>query len=363
MKKAKLFGLGAVALTAGLLLTACGNGNSGTDSTDGGSGSTSAGTTAALITDTGGVDDRSFNQSAWEGLEAWGKEHKLSRGNDGYQYFQSSNESDYIPNIDQALTAGFQTIFGIGYKLQPAIKEQATNNPETNFVIIDDVIDGLDNVVSATFKDNEASYLAGIAAAYTTETNVVGFIGGVKGEVIDRFDAGFTAGVEAGAKELGKKIDVKNQYAGDFSAPDKGRSIAQGMYAQNADIIFHASGGTGNGVFQEAKSLNESGDKKVWVIGVDRDQSDEGGYTLNGEDKNFTLTSTLKGVGTVVEDLAQKSADGDFPGGEHTVYGLKEDGVGLTKGQLSDEAQKAVDAAKEKIIAGDVKVPEVPESK
>ncbi|MBO0431051.1 BMP family protein [Enterococcus sp. DIV0660C] len=361
MKKAKLFGLGAVALTAGLLLSACGNGNSGTDSTDGGS--SSAGTTAALITDTGGVDDRSFNQSAWEGLEAWGKEHKLSRGNDGYQYFQSSNESDYIPNIDQALTAGFQTIFGIGYKLQPAIKEQATNNPETNFVIIDDVIDGVDNVVSATFKDNEASYLAGIAAAYTTETNVVGFIGGVKGEVIDRFDAGFTAGVEAGAKELGKEIEVKNQYAGDFSAPDKGRSIAQGMYAQNADIIFHASGGTGNGVFQEAKSLNESGDKKVWVIGVDRDQSDEGGYTLNGEDKNFTLTSTLKGVGTVVEDLAQKSADGDFPGGEHTVYGLKEDGVGLTKGQLSDEALKAVDAAKEKIIAGDVKVPEVPESK
>ena len=152
-----------------------------------------------------------------------------------------------------------------------------------------------------------------------------------------------------------------NQYAGDFSAPDKGRSIAQGMYAQNADIIFHASGGTGNGVFQEAKSLNESGDKKVWVIGVDRDQSNEGEYTLNGEKKNFTLTSTLKAVGTVVEDLAQKSADGKFPGGEHTVYGLKEDGVGLTEGQLSDEAKKAVDEAKEKIISGDVKVPETPE--
>ncbi|MDP4340010.1 BMP family ABC transporter substrate-binding protein, partial [Escherichia coli] len=87
----------------------------------------------------------------------------------------------------------------------------------TNFVIIDDVIDGLDNVVSATFKDNEASYLAGVAAAYTTETNVVGFIGGVKGEVIDRFDAGFKAGVDAGAKELGKEIKVLNQYAGDFS--------------------------------------------------------------------------------------------------------------------------------------------------
>lgn len=361
MKKAKLFGLGAIALSAGLLLSACGNG--GSDSTDSTGGNSASGTaTAALITDTGGVDDRSFNQSAWEGLEDWGKEQGLSRGNDGFQYFQSANESDYIPNIDQALNAGFKTIFGIGFKLKPAIEEQATSNPETNFAIIDDVIEGKDNVVSATFKDNEASYLAGVAAAYTTETNVVGFIGGVKGEVIDRFEAGFNAGVKAGAEALNKDIEVLNQYAGDFSAPDKGRSIAQGMYAQNADIIFHASGGTGNGVFQEAKSLNESGDKKVWVIGVDRDQSDEGNYTLNGEEKNFTLTSTLKGVGTVVKDLAQQSAEGDFPGGEHTVYGLKEDGVGITEGQLSDEAKKAVDEAKEKIISGDIEVPETPES-
>ncbi|MEY8446156.1 BMP family lipoprotein [Enterococcus ratti] len=357
MKKAKLFGLGAVALSAGLLLGACGGSNS-TSSTGGNSGSKTA--TAALITDTGGVDDRSFNQSAWEGLQAWGKKHDLSRGNNGFQYFQSANESDYIPNIDQALNAGFKTIFGIGYKLKPAIEEQAASNTETNFAIIDDVIDGKNNVVSATFKDNEASYLAGIAAAYTTETDTVGFIGGVKGEVIDRFDAGFKAGVDAGAKALNKKIHVLNQYAGDFAAPDKGRSIAQGMYAQNADIIFHASGGTGNGVFQEAKSLNESGDKKVWVIGVDRDQSDEGDYTLNGEKKNFTLTSTLKAVGTVVEDLAQKSADGKFPGGKHIVYGLKEDGVGITEGQLSDKAKKAVNEAKEKIISGEIKVPETP---
>ncbi len=109
-------------------------------------------------------------------------------------------------------------------------------------------------------------------------------------------------------RKLEKEIKVLNQYAGDFSAPDKGQFNCSKVCTQNADIIFHASGGTGNGVFQEAKSLNESGDKKVWVIGVDRDQSDEGEYTLNGEEKNFTLTSTLKGVGTVVEDLAQKSA-------------------------------------------------------
>ncbi|MDN6839515.1 MAG: BMP family protein [Tetragenococcus halophilus] len=356
MKRTKLFGFGTVAVVSALLLGACGNGGGSDNGGNNGDGSNAP---AALITDTGGVDDRSFNQSAWEGLQAWGEENDVERGNDGYQYFQSSNESDYIPNIDQALNAGFQTIFGIGYKLQPAIEEQAENNPDNNFVIVDDIVES-DNVASATFKDQEAAYLAGIAAAYTTETDKVGFVGGVEGEVIDRFDAGFTKGVEDGAEKLDKDIEVLNQYAGDFSAPDRGRSIAQGMYSQDADIIFHASGATGNGVFQEAKSRNESEDDKVWVIGVDRDQEDEGDYTKDGEEDNFTLTSTLKGVGTVVQDLAQRSADDDFPGGEHLEYGLEEDGVGLTDGYLSDEAKDAVEEAREDVINGEVEVPEAP---
>lgn len=367
MKKAKLFGFSAVALASVLLLGACGGNNSGTDNT-GASNAESSATeaagsverTAALITDTGGVDDRSFNQSAWEGLQEWGKENDLADGTDGYKYFQSSNESDYVPNIDQALNAGFGTIFGIGYKLQPAIDQEAAANPDTNFVLIDEIAK-TDNVVSATFKDNEAAYLAGIAAAYSTETNKVGFIGGVEGTVIGRFEAGFLAGVEAGAKELDKEVEVLNQYAGDFNAPDKGRSIAQGMYSQGADIIFHASGGTGNGVFQEAKARNESSDDKVWVIGVDRDQSDEGKYEKDGKEENFTLTSTLKGVGTVVKDMAQRSADGDFPAGEHVVYGLKEGSVDLTDGQLSDDAKAAVKKAKQDIIDGNIEVPEEPE--
>src|SRR5699024_1439832 len=358
MKKSKLFGLGTIAMAGALLLGACGGGNSKTD--DSGAAAKKTEAPAALITDTGGVDDRSFNQSAWEGLQEWGKKEGLKRGNDGFQYFQSSNESDYVPNIDQALTAGFKTIFGIGYKLQPAIAEQAKDNPDTNLVIVDDAAEG-DNIVSATFKDNEAAYLAGIAAAHMTETDKVGFVGGVKGEVIDRFDAGFKAGIDAAAKDMDKDITVLNQYAGDFSAPDKGRSIAQGMYSQGADIIYHASGATGNGVFQEAKSRNESNDDKVWVIGVDRDQEDEGNYKKDGKTENFTLTSTLKGVGTVVEDLAQKSADGKFPGGDHLEYGLKEDGVGLTDGQLSDEAKEAIESAKQDIIDGKIEVPETPE--
>lgn len=358
MKKTKFFGTCAIALGALIALSACGGGKSTSSSGDNAStGDKGKEKTAALITDTGGVDDRSFNQSAWEGLQKWGKDHKLKRGNNGFQYFQSTNESEYVPNIDQALSAGFQTVFGIGYKLKPAIEQQAKSNPDTNFVIIDDVIEGQKNVVSATFQDNEAAYLAGIAAAYTTKSNKVGFIGGVEGDVIDRFDAGYKAGVDAGAKALNKTVEVINQYAGDFNAPDKGKSIAQGMYSQGADIIYHASGGTGNGVFQEAKAINESGEgSKVWVIGVDRDQSDEGKYSGG----NFCLTSTTKGVNIAVEDLAQKSSDGKFPGGKHIVYGLKEDGVGLTDGQLDDAAKKAVDAAKKDIIDGKVKVPEHP---
>lgn len=360
MKKAKLFGFSSVAIASVFLLGACGNNDKKVDE---GEAAKEATAPAALITDTGGVDDRSFNQSAWEGLKAWGEANGFAEGNKGFKYFQSANESDYIPNIDQALGAGFKTVFGIGYKLQPAIESQSKKNLETNFVIVDDMVEG-DNVVSAMFKDHEASYLAGVAAAYTTKTDKVGFIGGVKGTVIDRFEAGFNAGVEAAAKELGKKIKVINQYAGDFSAPDKGRSIAQSMYAQNADIIFHASGATGNGVFQEAKSVNESGDKTVWVIGVDRDQSDEGKYKdTDGNEANFTLTSTLKGVKEVVEDLSQKAEEGNFPGGQVTYYGLKEEAVGLTDGQLSDDAKAAVEKAKAAIIDGSIVVPEAPAKK
>ena len=371
MKKAKLFGVGLITVAAALTLAACGGGKKAT--TDG-SGSDSGAKadkvrSAAIVTDTGGVDDRSFNQSAWEGLQAWGKTHNLSKDK-GFTYFQSANESDYLPNIDSAITAGYQTVFGIGYKLTPSIVEAAGTNADADFVIIDDVpVDKdkkeaiPDNLSAATFMDNEGAYLAGVAAAYTTKSNTVGFLGGVKGTVIDRFDAGFKAGVDAAAKELGKDIKVLNQYAGDFGAPDKGKTIAQGMYAAGADIIYHASGATGNGLISEAKAVNESGEKQVWVIGVDRDQSDEGEYKdpKTGKTENFVLTSTTKGVGAVVEDLAEKANKGEFPGGKHVTYDLKAGGVGLTDGNMSDDAKAAVKKATDGIIDGSIKVPEAPE--
>ena len=201
------------------------------------------------------------------------------------------------------------------------------------------------------------------SAANETKTNKVGFVGGEEGVVIDRFQAGFEKGVADAAKELGKEITVDTKYAASFADPAKGKALAAAMYQNGVDIIFHASGATGQGVFQEAKDLNESGSgDKVWVIGVDRDQDADGKYkTKDGKEDNFTLTSTLKGVGTAVQDIANRALEDKFPGGEHLVYGLKDGGVDLTDGYLNDKTKEAVKTAKDKVISGDVKVPEKPE--
>lgn len=212
-------------------------------------------------------------------MQAWGKDHGVEEGTGGYAYIQSNDASEYTTNIDSAVSQGFNTVFGIGYLLADSISAAAAQNPDTQFAIIDSVIEDQDNVASATFKDNEASYLAGYAAAYTTKTDKVGFIGGEEGVVIDRFEAGFVQGVKDAAKELDKEIEIKVEYAASFGDAAKGKALAAAMYQEDRDVIFHASGGTGAGVFQEAKDLNaqlneaDLDEKKVWVIGVDSDRS------------------------------------------------------------------------------------------
>ncbi|WEM62401.1 BMP family protein [Streptococcus parauberis] len=337
-------GLTSVAL---LSLAACGNrGASKSDSKD-----AKTDLKAAIVTDTGGVDDKSFNQSAWEGLEAWGKENGLKKGA-GFDYFQSNSESEYATNLDTAVSNGYKVVYGIGFALKDAIAKAAGDNTDVNFVIIDDVIEGKDNVASVTFADNEAAYLAGIAAAKTTKTKVVGFVGGMKGTVITRFEKGF----EAGVKSVDDSIKVKVDYAGSFGDASKGKAIAAAQYAGGADVIYQAAG-----VFNEAKSINEkrSEDEKVWVVGVDRDQEAEGKYTTNDKkESNFVLASSIKQVGKSVELINKLVADKKFPGGKSTVYGLKDGGVDLATTNLNDDAIKAVKEAKEKIISGDIKVPE-----
>lgn len=347
----------AIIGAVGVALTAC------SGKKQGGSGNANSKHGIALITDENGVDDHSFNQAAWSGFKAYGKEHNLKQGKGGYQYFQSSNASDYAPNFNEAANAGYQTIFGVGYQLQQAVQTAAKKNPKKNFVIVDSVITGQKNVASATFKSNDASYLGGLAAAYTTKTNKVGFVGGAKSSIIDLFEAGFKKGVEDGAKQLHKKITVQTQYIGNFTSTDKAKSIAQSMYASGCDIIYHAAGNAGNGVFQEAKDYNQtrSVNKKVWVIGVDVDQSSLGKYTAKGGQKsNFTLTSVLKGLNVACKTIADDAYKGKFPGGKHLVYGLKNNGVSITRGNLSSKTWAAIKKARQQIIDGKIKVPTTP---
>ncbi|HFI0236432.1 TPA: BMP family protein [Streptococcus suis] len=347
----KIVGAGLVTVAV-LGLAACGN-------RSGSKGASTAGDTdlkVAMVTDTGGVDDKSFNQSAWEGLKEWGADHNLSQGN-GYDYFQSSSASDYSANFSAAVDEGYGLIAGIGFSLADAVTVSAKDYPDTKFVMIDNVIEGLDNVASATFADHEASYLAGIAAAKATKTKKIGFIGGMEGAVITRFEKGFIAGVQSVDESI--KVDV--QYAGSFTDAAKGKTVAAAQYASGADVIFHAAGATGNGVFSEAKEINEQRAEadKVWVVGVDRDQSDLGEYTdKDGKDSNFVLVSTIKKVGQALRLVADQTAEGNFPGGKINEYGLKDGGVDIALTNTDEETVKLIEEAKEKIISGEIVVPE-----
>lgn len=327
----------AATLMLGTVLVGCGNGNSGSEKVK---------HTAALVTDGGSIDDKSFNQSAWEGLEAWGKENKFEKGVNGYNYAQSNSDADFTPNINKLIKAKYSTIFGIGYKLAPAIKKTAKQNPKTNFVIIDDVVSGK-NVASVTFKSEQSSFLAGVAAAETTKTNKVGFLGGVKSDVITTFEKGFIQGVHA----VNPKITVDVKYAGSFTKADLGQSMATAMYNNGEDVIFHAAGGTGAGAFTAAKNLAKNG-KKVWVIGVDQDQKADGAY----KGGNVTLASAVKEVGNAAKDIANKAMKDKFPGGKIVTYDLKSKGVDLVNDNMSDSAWKVVQQYKQKIIKGDLTV-------
>lgn len=302
-----------------------------------------------MITDNGGVDDGSFNQAAWEGMVEWGKEHNGIEG-ENYTYIASNEDSEYIPNLNQAIMNEFDLIFGVGFKLKQSMMEIAGDNPEQQFVITDDSIEGFDNVASVLFKDQENAFLAGVAAALSTETGKIGLVAGQESEVLDRFEAGFLAG----AYTANPDVDVQVEYVGSFSDTSKARQIAAGMYSNGVDIVYQGAGDAGNGVFSEARDrMNADSNEKIWVIGSDRDQTQEGQYD-NG---NLTLTSSIKGLGQAIQSIADQTMQGDFPGGKITKLGLKEEAIYMTRGNLSEDVWAAMEEYKKQIINGDIEVP------
>lgn len=328
-----------------VFLSACGgSGKSGSEKT--------SSFKAGMVTDTGGVNDKSFNQSAWEGLKAFAKKNNYKVGSD-VKYLQSTQASDYSPNLNQLVHQNYNIVFGIGYLMQSDIQKVAEQNPKAHFGLVDSVAVGKDNkplknVADLTFKEQQGSFLVGVVAGLMTKTNKIGFVGGINSALIKKFENGFKAGV----KTVNPKADIYVQYAGDFNAPDKGQAIASTLYGKGADIIYASAGNTGNGVFTEAKGRTKNG-KKVWVIGVDKDQYDQ------GLPENVTLTSMVKRVDKAISDVATKTKSGKFPGGKVLEYGLKENGVGLaeTTKNLPKSVIDKVNSYKPKIIDGEIKVP------
>lgn len=296
----------------------------------------------SMVTDEGGVHDQSFNQSAWEGLEQAKKDLEVE-----VSYAESQQDADFAPNFETLLDAENDLIWGIGFKLSDALMDAATANPDTKYAIIDFAYDETpDNVVGVVFKAEQPSFLVGYIAGKMTETNKVGFIGGIAGDVIWGFDYGFQAGVQYAAKELGKDIEVLNQYAESFSDAAKGKAIATNMYQQGADIVFHASGDVGTGVIEAAKEQDK------WVIGVDRDQN----YLA----PEHVLTSAMKRVDVGVYNVVKDLNEDKFPGGQTVVYGLDEGAVDIaptSDKHVPQELLDEVEELKQTIISGEIEVP------
>lgn len=359
MKKRSL--LLALTMLLVFTLTACGsatdNQNSGENAAANGGNETTAnagengeatedGETLKIgfVTDEGGINDQSFNQGVWEGLQKANKDFGFE-----VSYQESKEANDYTPNIETLLDAGNDIIVAAGFNLADAMEEAAQNNPDVKFLVVDaGYEDGPENLTGLQFKAEEPSFLVGYIAGLTSETNKVGFVGGQESTLIKAFEVGYKAGVAQASAEKDEEVEIVSQYVGNFSDAAKGKSIATNMYQQGADVIFHASGGAGDGVIEAAK------DQDKWVIGVDRDQSSIA--------PDNVLTSAMKRADSAIYKVLESLSKGEeFPGGQNLNFGLKEgDTVGIaptSDKNVKPEILEKIEPLKQRIVDGEITVP------
>jgi len=261
----------------------------------------------AMVTDVGGINDQSFNQSAWEGLQRAQSELGVK-----VSYVESNQSADYPRNLETLVDSNNDLIWGIGFLMGDVLLAEAQNNPTQKYAIIDVAYaDTPSNLIGVVFREQEPSFLVGYIAGKMTESNKVGFVGGVKFALIEKFEYGFRAGVASANPDA----EVYVQYAESFTDAAAGKAIATQFYQQGADIVFHAAGGVGDGVIEAAREQGR------WAIGVDRDQND-----LAPEN---VLTSAMKRVDNAMFNVAKELAAGRFAGGTTVEYGLAEGGVGI----------------------------------
>lgn len=292
-----------------------------------------------MVTDVGGVNDQSFNQSAWEGLQKAKKELGIKAS-----YQESKQDADYISNLETLYEGKNDLIWGIGFKMADAVLKAAKQNPKQKYAIIDFSYGDKTpaNVVGVMFKAEEGAFLAGYIAAKSSKTHTIGFIGGMNVPIIHAFQYGF----KAGAKFADKKVVILEQYSESFTDAAKGKAIANSMFGKKADVVFHAAGAVGDGVIEAAK------EKNLMAVGVDRDQN----YLAP---KNV-ITSSLKRVDNAIFNVVKELQGGKFDGGKTLNFGLKEGAVDIaptTSKMVPAALIKEVDGIKTQIASGKITPP------
>ena len=289
-----------------------------------------------MVTDVGGVNDKSFNQLAWEGLQA------LDPAAFEVNYLESKTDADYQTNINTFIDEDYDLIITVGYMLADATREAATDNPDQKFAIVDDSsCADLENVACLMFAQEECSYLVGLVAGSVTKSNTVGYVQGMVSEPMNLFGIGYITGVLEACPEA----TILQYNANNFGDIAGGNTAAKDMITKGADVIYHAAGGTGNGV------MNACDEAGIYGIGVDKDQRVELGLEC-------IITSAMKRVDVACQDISKALKDGTFKGGVH-LYNLANDGVGIapTTDVVPAEVLEKVEAAKKAIIAGEKTIP------
>ena len=343
----------AILVALSLIVVGCSSKNAKNDTKSDGK----SGYKIGVVTGEGGAKDKSFNQANVEAIQAWTK----ANGAKDPVVLETKTQSDLTSNLQNAAKVS-DIISLAGYEFEKEIPKVAEQYKDKKFMYVDTFVDA-PNIASLIFKEQEAGYLAGYIAALQSKTGKVGYIGGTKIPPVERFGIGFVQGAKAAKSD----IKVMYNYSGTFSDTNKGKTLAATMYDSGADVIFVAAGNTGNGVIAEAKErgiidMSKSGEIKHWVVGVDKDQYEEGifkGKDKDGKEyqKSAILTSAVKNIEVAVTKILNEIKEGKFTKGEH-VFGIKENGVGIPKENpnLSDEVKTKVASAIEELKSGKVEV-------
>ena len=300
-----------------------------------------------IVFDIGGKDDRSFNNAAWQGVQRAAKDLPIV-----LRDIEPGTPNAIEPAMRAFAERNYDLIIGVGFAQAPIMEQVAKDYPNIHFAIIDGVSE-LPNVASLVFKEHEGSYLVGIIAARTTQTGTIGFLGGMDIGLIHRFEKGY----EEGAKSVNPNIRVIQNYVGvtdsAWNNPGKGKELSLAQIGKGADVIFTAAGNSGLGAFDAVEQQGKrNGRATHFVIGVDSDQ--------NMVKPGFVLTSMVKRVDNAVYNIVAEVVNGKFSPGLH-VFGLDKDGVGyamddFNRDLVSPQAIQDAEAAKQKIISGEIKV-------